>query len=661
MRLVKVGIGTVNPTVGAFFANAELIAEQAEQLANEGCHIASFGEQCLQGYGAEDLVQWNGFVSQQFAALMTLACMSLEGRFGDMALVVGLTVAYEGNLYNCAAIIYGGEVLGIVPKENLPDYRIFYEGRTMTAGHAGLSGEFHGIPFGDMIFEFGFGKVALEVCEDIWINDGPMPRRSYSGAELVINISASPYRRGVVQTRREMVTQRAADNLTTVMYTNLLGGQDALVFDGGGFVNQAGRMLLEVPRYTPGIMTQVIDLDRTSRLRQENSTWRHHCQDYLATNEPVRCIQNDKTLNLKSDNELVYPVPENKSFFLPGSDKNESVRDRFFLDLQEACMLGLEDYFKKTGAFKRFVIALSGGKDSCITLVMTCRLVRRWGIEKGLSGDELMRFIADHVWCYSMPSHFNGDTTKSISRVLCEELGATLFEVSIQDAFEREVLALTDSLPKEHVITPITFQNIQARIRGMRMWNIANSVGGLWIQTGNMSEKAVGYTTIGGDMMGAYSMIANMPKTVVIEWLLWANEGDDQLEGLTMLNATVASAELAEDQNDEDDLMPFEILDACFPLFVGEKMMPREVYLTIRGMWTDDELREIYPKYEVGMLKMWVKRFIRLFVNSIFKWVQCPLSVHLGALDLDRERALQLPVMQSKAWLRLSDLDGLPE
>jgi len=192
----------------------------------------------------------------------------------------------------------------------------------------------------------------------------------------------------------------------------------------------------------------------------------------------------------------------------------------------------------------------------------------------------------------------------------------------------------------------------------MKMWNWSNSSAGLFLQTGNMSEKAVGYTTVGGDLMGGYSLIGNLPKTVIIE-LLGYLYGKYKWEALGKLLATKASAELVDDQEDEKDLMPFDVLDACFVLFAGEKMMPKEIYLTLREKWTDDEFRQMRADYTKGMLKQWVKKFATLFMRSIYKWVQSPETVHLGNLDLDRERALQLPVVQSLEWLNLDALDDL--
>ena len=176
-----------------------------------------------------------------------------------------------------------------------------------------------------------------------------------------------------------------------------------------------------------------------------------------------------------------------------------------------------------------------------------------------------------------------------------------------------------------------------------------------------MSERAVGYTTVGGDNQGGYSLIGNLPKTVDIALLQYIKD-EYGIKCVKDVLDIKASAELAEDQEDEKDLMPFDILDACIKLFFEDKMMPVEVYKVVRTMWADNELDNLYTGYKLGMLKDWVKRFFMLYRCSIFKWVQAPQGVHLGAIDLDRERALQLPVVQSREWLEasLKEIDDCP-
>ena len=287
MRLIKIGIGNVDPTVGAFKSNVDQILAQVREMAVAGCHICAFGELSVSGYPCEDTVQWPTFVDQQDQELDRLVrTLTTEG-LQDMVVIVGLTVYLDGELYNVAAVIAEGRILGFVPKENLPNYGVFYEGRTISPGRLGMNAQVRDIPIGDMIFEFAFGKLAVEVCEDIWRSDGPMVRRSYSGAEVVVNISASPFRLGAKRTRREMISTRAADNCTTVVYVNLVGAQDSLVFAGGGYVNQCGRMLMEAEEGHVGWQAQVVDLDRVRCVRMENTTWRRSRAQYLASHTAV--------------------------------------------------------------------------------------------------------------------------------------------------------------------------------------------------------------------------------------------------------------------------------------------------------------------------------------------------------------------------------------
>jgi NAD+ synthase (glutamine-hydrolysing) len=196
-------------------------------------------------------------------------------------------------------------------------------------------------------------------------------------------------------------------------------------------------------------------------------------------------------------------------------------------------------------------------------------------------------------------------------------------------------------------VTPVTLQNIQARIRGARMWNWSNSTGGLFLQTGNMSEKSVGYTTIGGDLEGALSVISNVPKTVVI-YLLEYLRDKYGFGGIEAVFAQPAGPELAEAQEGEKELMPFPILDACLALYGAEKLDPGEMGLA---------LESLFPQIRAETLHAHARRFVKLFSQSIYKWVQAPLGLHVGNLDLERERALQLPVVSANQWME-ADMGG---
>lgn len=627
MRLVKIGLAQVNTTVGAFRANVDRAIKQAQRMSADAVTVGVFQEQLVSGYPPEDLVQWAGYVDRQWEELSRFA--QATARLPTV-FVLGVAVSVNGLRFNCAAVVAGGKVLGLVPKEKLPSYNVFYEGRTFARGFPGQRESVHRVPFGDLLFRFDFGTLAPEVCEDLWSADGPMRRRTYSGAELVVNVSASPYRIGVVQTRRELIATRAADHQCTIAYTNAVGAQDGLIFDGGGFLNQNGKWLLEAPRFTEGYTAGVVDLDRTLRLRSANTTWRTDRESYAAANPLVPVIEAEDFSTERAG--LKYPVPAHRSFFLPAEDPQRGTREAFCEDILDALALGVGDYFEKTRAFSMIGIALSGGRDSLLTLLIAHRYAKR--INPRSPGSLLRAFY--------MPSRFSSEGTQKAAEKICAELGVPFKVVSIDEAFERERATAAQMLGEGKPVTPITEQNIQARIRAQRMWNWSNSSGGLFLQTGNMSEKAVGYTTVGGDLMGALAVISNLPKTVVM-YLLDYLEQTTGLEGITQVLARPAGPELAENQLGEEELMPFPILDACFYLFAEEKLQPSEM-LPVLG--------QMFPELAADRLSAHVEKFIRLFLQSIYKWVQSPLSLHVGNLDLDRERALQIPVVTRPDWTR---------
>jgi NAD+ synthase (glutamine-hydrolysing) len=634
MRLVKIGLGSVNSTVGSVQSNTERALRLLDEMTREGVTVACLPEQMVGGYPAEDLVQWRGFVEAQWRALARVAEHTAQS---GIVVVLGLAVAHRGHLFNCAAVVHRGKVLGLVPKEKLPTYNVFYELRTFSQGTPYLAEEVRGVPFGDLVFEFDFGVLAVEVCEDSWSPDGPMRRRCYAGAELVVNISASPFRTGVMGTRREMLATRSSDNQCTLAYVNSVGANDGLIFDGGGFVFSNGRPVLEAPRFREGWAAAVVDLDRTARLRTESTTWRLDARADLAAGRSIARVRAEGSTPDRT--KFPYPAPAHKSFFLPGPAPSRSPRAEFCEDLLDALALGVGDYYEKTRAFKGIGIALSGGRDSLLTLLIAHRYLERRFAD--LEPEARRARIGEHLHAFYMPSRYSSEQTRSAAARMAEEVGARFLIVPIEDAFHREE-EVTRTMLGGAEVTPITRQNIQARLRAQRMWNWANTSGFLFLQTGNMSEKAMGYTTIGGDLEGALAVLANVPKTVVIFLLEYLLETRG-FEGIKLCFAAPAGPELAENQKGESELMPFRALDACFHLYASEKLSPDEIVLALDAMFPDDE---------PGVHAQWVNRFVRLFTQSIYKWVQAPLSLHVGNLDLERERALQLPVVETTEWTR---------
>ncbi len=628
MRLIQIAVSSIKTTVGAVRANVDTAIRFADEQARAGVTLSVLHEQLVGGYPAEDLVQWGTFVEAQHAELARFAAATAGH---GTVYVIGLVAAVDAHRYNCAAVVHRGQVLGLVPKEKLPTYNVFYEARTFSSGRPYLDGSvWGGVPFGDLLFRFDWGVLGVEVCEDIWSPDGPMRRRVYSGAEVVANVSSSPFRLGVVATRREIISTRSSDNQCVVAYANGVGGQDGLLFDGGGWIYQNGRLLLEASRFVEGWAAHVVDLDRTSRLRAENTTWREDALSFLASGQRVRTVVAPGPGADRAG--LAYPAPPGRSFFLPPPGPPRDPRAEFCEELLDALALGVGDYFEKY-RFKQIGVALSGGRDSLLALLIAHRYVsRRHG--SGKVG-ELMR-------TFYMPTRYSSPPTQRAAEQIARDLGVPFRVVSIEEAFEREIAAVKAMLAPGEEVTPITLQNIQARLRGARMWNWSNSTGGLFLQTGNMTEKAVGYTTVGGDLEGALSVISNVPKTVVIYLLEYLKETTG-LDGIKQVLATPAGPELAENQEGEKELMPFPILDACFALYAGEKLGPAEMR---------QALVSIFPEVDADVLAGYVARFVKMFNSSIYKWVQAPLGLHVGNLDLDRERALQIPVVSSDEWIK---------
>lgn len=632
MRLAKLAVASVSPTVGAVRSNMSRVIEMAREMADADVTIAGFPEQVVGGYPPEDLVQWRGFLEGQRSELERFAAATAET---PTVFVLGVAVAVGGQLFNCAAIVHRGAILGFVPKEKLPTYHVFYEARTFSRGGPKLDLDAGGVPLGDYVFQFDFGIVATEVCEDAWSPDGPMRRRCYSGAEIVVNVSQSPYRMGIEATRREMLATRAADNQTVLLYANAVGGQDGLIYDGGGLIFQNGRLVLDAPRFRAGWWWAVVDLNRTGRLRRENTTWRIDCEDFRLQGLDVPVIASAGRTAPR--HALSYPLPSGGNFFLPPARLVAAdPRDLALDDLFEALALGIKSYFEKTGAFRSLGIALSGGRDSMLTLLIAWRAAQLLdGDVEGVNTSSPGRRIT----AFYMPSRHSQRGTRSAAHLLTEELGVELRTIDIDDAYQRELVAVREMLKGEPP-NEATAQNIQARLRGQRMWNWANTSGALFLQTGDMSEKAVGYTTIGGDLEGSLSVIANVPKTVVIA-LLERLERRFGFAGIRATLETEPGPELADAQTAEAELMPFPVLDACLHLYASEKMAPDEVA---------QALATLFPTVSEQQARAWANRFTRLFTLSIYKWVQAPLSLHVGSLDLERERALQMPVVQKSEW-----------
>jgi len=378
------------------------------------------------------------------------------------------------------------------------------------------------------------------------------------------------------------------------------------------------------------LATAIVDLDEIGRVRAENSTWRQGA---------VSCQPVNGTRVVDVDGGGWQPAPladyvaqMPASFFDSTGRTTTNEHDAYLEELFAALVLGLRDYFEKVGIFDRFLIALSGGRDSALTLLMAVHAAK--ALNEGRAADR----FADRIGTVYLPNKaFSTSATFNAAKSLAEELGVPFQVVSIDEEAElalRKASELSGGI--EHV-TPLARQNLQARVRGNMMLNWANSVRGLLLVTSNLSEAAVGYTTTGGDNQGGYSPIANVPKTVISRLIEYLARRDN-LRSLQLILDIPPSAELAPDQRDEDDLMPYVVLDDLLYLFARQRM-------TLVECWR--VLCHRYKDHDREQLRKWTLDFGKRFVSSQWKRDQHPVTMKVMDLDLDPKTGFRFPVTQS--------------
>ena len=633
MRLIRTGTAATSARVGDFAANSACLREAIDEARRRGVHVLVTPELGLSGYSLEDKVFWPDITHRSWEALNALA---EECR--DISVFVGLPVRLRAMMYNALAFIHDGRVRGLLLKKYLPTYSIFYEGRNWAAWGAGVT-EYHGVPAGDLVFRLPYGVVSAEICEDLWARQSPAHSRVQAGAEIICNASASPFTPLKNSQRRRMVQGAAANLACIYAYANLLGCDNSrLLFDGGGFVATPEGIVAEGPhlskeRWT--LATAVVDLDDVARVRAENSTWRH---DAMRGGEDA----NTELIDLSDGAYAPAPVEAfvqqmPGSFFMPAPTEAPAPRQggeaaAYLDEILDALVLGLRDYFEKVGVFERFLVALSGGRDSALCLLLAV------GAAKALNGGRDTQRYAERVSTVYLPNRaYSSDATENAARGLAWELGVPFRVVSIAEEADVALQKAEEMLGGEGEVAPMARQNLQARIRGAMVLNWANSAGGLVLVTSNLSESAVGYTTTGGDNQGGYSPIANVPKTVVTRLLEHA-AARDGLKSLQDILAIPPSAELAPDQEDEADLMPYAVLDDLLYLYGRRRM-------SLADCWR--VLCPRHPDHDPEQLREWTGRFGSLFAQNQWKREQLPVTMKVMDLDLDPKTGFRFPVTQS--------------
>jgi len=628
MRLVRIGVSSVSVKVADFAGNCGRLGAAIEAARAQGVHLLVTPELAVSGYSLEDRICWPHIAERSWEALEELATQCR-----GISVFAGLPVRKNALVYNAAALIHDGAIRGLILKKYLPSYSIFYEGRNWAPWLSGVT-EINGVPAGDLVFRLPYGMVSAEVCEDLWSGQSPASTRVVAGAEIICNGSASPFTPLKNDQRRRLVSVAASRLACIYAYANLLGCDSSrLVFDGGGYIATPEGVVTRAPHLATApwtLATGVVDLDDVARARAENTTWRHEAIVKQVTSGPVIVDVAGDTPDPAPLADFVAQMPS--SFFdaPPANGANES--DRYLDELFDALVLGLRDYFEKVGAFQRFLIALSGGRDSALCLLMAVYAAKN--LNNGQTADR----YADCVSTVYLPNKaYSSSATEKAARALAEELGVPFRVISISDEAELALAKAAELAGGIDNVTALARQNLQARVRGNMMLNWANSVGGLLLVTSNLSEAAVGYTTTGGDNEGGYSPVADVPKTVISR-LLERIAKRDGIKSLQQILDIPPSAELAPDQLDETDLMPYVVLDDLLYLFAKRRM-------TLADCWRI--LCHRHKDHDAEQLRTWTATFGQLFIRNQWKRDQHPVSMKVLELDLDPKTGFRFPVTQS--------------
>ncbi len=566
MKPLRIALAQINLIVGDIDGNVERIIRAISEAESVGADIVAVPELAVTGYPPEDLLLKPEFISANRRALDLIAAKTHA-----TVAVVGFAHRLD-DLYNAAALLHDRRVVATYHKKYLPTYSVFDEDRYFRSGEE------------QTVFEIAGGVVGISVCEDIWYPDGPPITQALDGgAELLVNISSSPYYMGRAEARRRMLATRAADTCAFVAYVNLVGGQDELVFDGQSMVIAPdGELIARAPAFEEALLVVDIDLEAAfrQRLHDPRRRKRAHAEDVsrvTITSAPAA----DKI------GQGPPPIAE------PPSSEAE---------VYQALVLGTRDYVHKNG-FEKVVIGLSGGIDSSLVAVV--------------AADALG---ASNVVGVSMPSHFTSDASKVDAAALAENLGIELRLISIEPAFHAYQGMLKDHTPDG---PGIVMENLQARIRGNILMAISNAYGWLVLTTGNKSELSTGYCTLYGDMAGGFAVIRDVPKTLVYRLARYRN----QAAGREIIPESVLvkppSAELKPDQKDTDTLPPYDLLDPILQAYVEEDRPVGEI---------------VAMGNEIGT----VARATWLVDHSEYKRRQAPPGVRITPRALGRDRRLPI-------------------
>ena len=566
---IRLALAQINATVGDLSGNRNKIIEGLEKARQTGAQVVAFPELAVTGYPPEDLLLKPDFVE---SAQGTLAELAKETK-GLVAVVGGLWV--EDDLYNGAAVLADGQLIGIYAKHFLPNYGVFDENRYFQAGKKNL------------VFRLDKTVFGISICEDIWYPNGPpQVQTAQGGAQILINISSSPYFLGKGLDRERMLSTRAADNRAYLAYCNLVGGQDELIFDGQSMIfDPQGELIARAGQFVEDFLVADLDLKEVLRWRLFDPRRRKQIE------ENVSGIQEIKIPKIPGPKKT-KPVPPQKRPLLSRE-----------AEVYQALVLGTGDYCRKNG-FQKVVVGLSGGIDSSLTAV--------------IAADALG---PDQVYGIAMPTRYSSDHSREDAERLSKNLRIHFLNIPIEKVFQSYLEILKPHFKK--MPEDLTEENLQPRIRGTLLMALSNKFGWLVLTTGNKSEVGVGYSTLYGDTAGGFAVLKDVPKTMVYDLSRFLN----QLQGREVIPQRVLkkppSAELRPDQKDSDSLPLYEQLDPILTAYVEESCSVDEIV-------------------QRGFGREMVQRVIRMVDRNEYKRRQSPPGIKITSRAFGKDWRLPI-------------------
>lgn len=630
---VKVAAAVPQVAVADCARNAERIVALAQQAARRGVELVAFPELAVTGYTCADLFLQPALLD---AADEALGEIMRQTRKLPLALIVGLPLRHEDRLYNCAAVVAQGRLLGVVPKNYIPNYAEFYEARWFASG-AGIEEERitaagQEADFGtELTFAVNGAEFGIEICEDLWVASPPSSRLALNGAKLIFNLSASPEGVGKHAYLRELVAQQSARTHTAYVYCSAGFGESStdLVFAGNGLIAENGTMLAQAARFSLDEQLTVadVDIERLEFERRRNTSFRMREE---AGESTVIEMELPDALKASALDRRVDPMP-----FVPADEAHRSERCEEIFQIQSH---GLARRLAHTGC-RCAVVGISGGLDSTLALLVTVRTFDKLGLDRrGILG-------------ITMPGFGTTDRTYRNALKLMEGLGVTVREIPIRDACLQHFRDI--GLPESD--RSAAYENAQARERTQILMDVANMEGGLVIGTGDLSELALGWATYNGDQMSMYGVNASVPKTLVRHLVRWAadteRDGATRATLLDIIDTPVSPELLPADregniaQKTEDLVGPYELHDFFLYNFVRAGFRPAKIAFLAEQAFAGSYDRETIVK--------WLRVFFRRFFAQQFKRSAMPDGPKVGSVSLSPRGDWRMPSDASAAlWLR---------